>query len=129
MNKPWIIGSGQTAVYGKAPLIDYTQQNTYGKYAYVPIESTNEPLYYATLGFHSLPRGVAFCLDFWYQMFIPSDTSLNIYMQNGSSPAVMIWRRPGTTFREQWLHGSVNLGVIRNSVKITISGKIQFLFY
>ncbi len=66
-------------------------------------------------------------MDFWYQAFVSSDTVLNIYMQNGSSPAVIIWRRPGTTARDQWTYGSVNLGTIHGSMHLTISGKIQFL--
>ena len=55
-DKPWIIQTGQTAVFGKAPLIDHTKQNAFGKYAYVPIEATGGPVYYSTLGFR-LPKG------------------------------------------------------------------------
>jgi len=124
-NYPWIIGSGETAVYGKAPLIDYTKQNTQGKYAYVPIEPISEPMYYATLSLRSLAKGAPFCLDFWYQTFVSSDTTLNVYMNNNSNLTTIIWRRPGTTARDQWTHGSVNLGTILGPVHLSISGKIS----
>jgi hypothetical protein len=81
-------------------------------------------MYYSTLGFRSLPKGVPHCLDFWYQAFISSDTTLNIYMKNNSDAAAIIWRRPGTTVRDQWTHGSVNLEPIHGSAHLTISGKI-----
>lgn len=123
-DKPWSIGSGQTAVYGKAPLADHTRQNFNGKYAYVTIEPTGGPFYYSTLGFRGLPRGVSFCLEFWYQAFVSSDTTLNVYLQNGSSPTTLLWRRPGTTARDQWMYGSVNLGTIQALVHLTMSGKI-----
>lgn len=124
--KPWLIGSGQMAVYGKAPLADKTRENINGKYAYVPIEPIGGPVYYSTLSFRGLPRGVSFCLDFWYQAFVSSDTTLNIYLQNGSSPAAIIWRRPGTTARDQWMYGSVNLGTIHAAVSLSISGKTVY---
>lgn len=117
----WVVSSGQTAVYGKAPLIDHTKQNVLGKYAYVPIEGKGGPPYFATLGIRSLPRGVTFCLDFWYQSFISSSTSLNVYMQNGTAAAVVLWSRPGTTVRDQWTHTSINLGTIRGPTHVTIS--------
>ena len=123
-DKPWIIASGQTAVYGKAPLTDHTRQNLNGKYAYVPIEATGGPVAYSTLGFRGLPQGVSFCLEFWYQAFVSSDTTLNVYLQNGSSPTTLIWRRPGTTARNQWMYGSVNLETIRSYVHLTMSGKM-----
>jgi hypothetical protein len=67
-------------------------------------------------------------LDFWYQAFISSDTALNVYSQNSSSAAAtIIWRRLGTTARDQWTHGSVNFETVDVSTKITISGKIQVL--
>jgi hypothetical protein len=125
-DKPWVIQTGQKAIFGKAPLIDHTRQNVYGKYAYVPVEPTGGPIYYSTLGIR-LPKGVTFCLDFWYQAFIASDTTLNVYMQNGSSAAVVTWMRPGTTARDQWRHASVNLGTIMGSAHVTISGKIEYL--
>ncbi|CAF1593620.1 unnamed protein product, partial [Adineta ricciae] len=120
----WIVSSGQTAVYGKAPLIDHTKQNVLGKYAYVPIEGKGGPPYFATLGIRSLPRGVTFCLDFWYQSFISSTTSLNVYMQNGTAAAVVLWSRPGTTVRDQWTHTSINLGTIRGPTHVTISSNV-----
>lgn len=123
-DKPWIISSGETAIYGKAPLTDYTKQNNLGKYAYVPIEPTGEAAYHSILSFRALPNGATFCLDFWYQSFISSNTSLNVYMQHASSAVNMIWRRPGTTVRDQWTHGSVNLGTIHGSTKLSIEGKI-----
>lgn len=125
-DKPWIISSGQTAVYGKAPLSDHTRQNIYGKYAYVPVEPTGGPISYSTLGFRSLPKGVTLCLDFWYQAFVSSNTSLNVYVQNGTSAAVITWSRPGSTVRDQWLHAAVNLGTIRGSIHLTISGTLKF---
>ncbi|CAF4185562.1 unnamed protein product, partial [Rotaria sp. Silwood2] len=124
VDKPWIISSGQTAVYGKAPLTDHTGQNTFGKYAYVPIEPTGGSVYYSTIGFRSLPKGSTLCLDFWYQAFVSSDTSLNVYIQNGTSAAAVIWRRPGTTARDQWTHGSINIGTIRGSIHLTISAVV-----
>jgi len=127
-DKPWIIASGQTAVYGKAPLIDHTTLNIRGKYAYVPIESTGGPIYFSTIGIRSLPRNVQFCLDFWYQAFISSDTTLNVYIQNGTGAAVNTWSRPGTTSRDQWSHTSINLGTIRAATHVTISGKKMILF-
>jgi hypothetical protein len=122
-DKPWLIESGQTAVYGTAPLVDNTRKNINGKYAYVPIQPTGGPVYYSTLGFRGFPQGVSFCLDFWYQAFVSSDTTLNVYVQNGSSPVVVIWSRPGTTARDQWTHGSVNLGTIHGSIHLTMSGR------
>ncbi|CAF0847412.1 unnamed protein product, partial [Rotaria sordida] len=123
-DKPWIISSGQTAVYGKAPLTDHTRQNTFGKYAYVPVEPTGGAIYYSTLGFRSLPKGFTLCLDFWYQTFVSSDTTLNVYIQNGTSTAVAVWRRPGTTARDQWTHTSINIGTIRGSIHLTISAVV-----
>ncbi|UJR31098.1 hypothetical protein I4U23_018606, partial [Adineta vaga] len=123
-DQKWIVSSGQTAVYGKAPLIDHTRQNIHGKYAYVPIEGNGGPVYFATLGIRSLPRGVTFCLDFWYQSFISSTTMLNVYMQNGTSKADFLWSRPGTTVRDQWTHTSINLGTIHGAAHITISAVV-----
>lgn len=123
-DKPWIISSGDTAIYGKAPLTDSTKQNTLGKYAYVPIDSTGGPTYHSILSFRGLPNGAPFCLDFWYQSFISSNTSLNVYLQSGSSPVNNLWRRPGTTLRDQWTHGSVNLGTIHGTTRVSIEGKI-----
>ena len=122
IDKPWLIESGQTAVYGKAPLIDNTRKNVDGKYAYVPIEPTGGPAYHSTLGFRGLPQGVSLCLDFWYQAFVSSDTTLNVYIQNVSESVVVLWRRPGTTARDQWTHGSVNLGIIHGSMHLTMEG-------
>ena len=129
VDKPWLIASGQTAVYGKAPLVDHTRQTVYGKYAYVPVDSTGGPIYYPTIGFRSLPKGSTFCLDFWYQAFVSSDTTLNVYIQNGTSAAALTWRRAGTTARDQWTHGSVNIGTIRGSVHLTIAGRVEVLFF
>ncbi len=42
---------------------------------------------------------------------------------------VVIWRRPGTTARDQWTHGSVNLGTIHGSMHLTMSGKNSFSRY
>lgn len=122
-DKPWVVASGQSAVYGKAPLIDHTRQNIHGKYAYVPIEATGGPVYFSTIGMRSFPRGRAFCLDFWYQAFISSDTTLNVYMQNGTAAVVNTWRRPGTTARDQWTHTSVNMGTITGPTHLSISGR------
>jgi hypothetical protein len=77
-DKPWTVTSGQTAVDGQAPLSDQTKQNVFGKYAYVPIEPTDGPVDYSTIAFRSLPRGSRFCLNFWYQAFVSSDTTLNV---------------------------------------------------
>ncbi len=110
-------------MYGKAPLTDHTRQNVQGKYAYVPIEPTGGAPDFSTIGFRGLPAGLSFCLDFWYQAFVSSDTTLNVYVQNAPSEAVVIWRRPGTTARDQWTHGSVNLGTVGASAHLTISGK------
>jgi hypothetical protein len=115
-------------VYGKAPLTDHTRQNVQGKYAYVPIEPTGGPPDFSTIGHRGLPAGLSFCLDFWYQAFVSSDTTLNVYVQNAPSEAVVIWRRPGTTARDQWTHGSVNLGTIGTSFTLTISGRMKFFF-
>ncbi len=90
------------------------------------IEPTGGAVYQSTIGFDSLPRGVAFCLDFWYQAFVSSDTTLDVYMQNTSSPAVLTWRRAGTTARDQWTHALIDLGTIRASTLVTISGKMSF---
>lgn len=125
-DKPWIIQTGRDAVFGKAPLIDHTKQNTFGKYAYVPIEATGGPVYFSTLGTR-LPKGSAFCLDFWYQAFVSSSTTLNVYMQSGTSAATVLWMRPGTTARDQWTHASVNTGVPPDPRHLTISGKIKYL--
>ncbi|CAK9189221.1 unnamed protein product [Sphagnum troendelagicum] len=119
--KPWRVSSGETAIFGQAPLTDHTKQNVKGKYAVVPVESTGGPLYYSTIGFRDLPRGLSICLDFWYQVFVSSDTTLNVYLQNGTSATVMIWQRPGTTARDQWTHATVNLGVILASMDLTMS--------
>lgn len=122
-DKPWKISSGQTAVYGKAPLADHTRQNVYGRYAYVPVEATGGPIYPTSISFNALPKAFAFCLDFWYQSFVSSDTTLNVYVQNGSLTAVNVWRRPGTTQRDQWTHASVNIGTVLTQMTITISGR------
>ncbi|CAF4298650.1 unnamed protein product, partial [Rotaria magnacalcarata] len=59
-----------------------------------------------------------------YQAFVSSDTSLSVYVQNGTSSAVVTWTRRGTTARDQWSHTSVNLGTIRSSTHLTISAVI-----
>ena len=123
-DKPWIIATGQTAVYGKAPLTDHTKQNVFGKYAYVPVEPTGGPIYFASLSFRSLPQTITTCLDFWYQTFASSDTALTVYTKNGSAAAVATWSRPGTTARDQWTHASVNVVAARATTTVTISGMI-----
>jgi hypothetical protein len=50
-------------------------------------------------------------------------------MQNGTSVAVHIYCRSGTTARDQWTYVSVNLGTIRSSTYLIISGKIKFFIY
>ena len=125
-DKPWIIQSGRDAIFGQAPLIDHTKQNAFGKYAYVPIAPTGGPIYYATVGIR-LPKGPPFCLDFWYQAFVSSATTLNVYMQSGTSAATVLWMRPGTTARDQWTHASVNINSTIASPHLTISGKIKYL--
>jgi hypothetical protein len=121
-DKPWIISTGEKAVFGQAPLSDHTKKNVYGKYAYVPIDGAGGPIYYATLGIRSLPKNQALCLDFWYQVYISSDTTLNVYVQNGTSAAALNWRRPGTTARDQWTHATVNVVTSRTTTRLTISG-------
>jgi len=61
-------------------------------------------------------------LDFWYQSYVSSNSTLNVYIQNGTAMPAITWSRPGTTERDEWSHGSVNLGVIRGSVHLQISG-------
>ena len=118
---PWLIASGQTAVFGQAPLIDHTFQNVIGKYAYVPVKPTGGAIYSATL-VSKLPSGRDACLDFWYQAFVSSDTTLNVYSQSGTSPTLPIWSRPGTTVRDSWTHATINLGTIRAQYYLSITG-------
>ena len=81
----------------------------------------------STIGIRSLPRGREVCLDFWYQAFVSSDTSLNVYSQNGTGPTLALWSRPGTTVRDAWTHATVNLGMIRGSYHVSITGRNLFI--
>ena len=124
-SNPWLIGNGQTAVFGQAPLTDHTYRNVLGKYAYVSVRPTGGAISAATLGIRSLPRGRNACLDFWYQAFVSSDTTLNVYSQNGTTgPTLSIWSRPGTTVRDSWTHATINLGTIRASQHLMITGTL-----
>ena len=123
-DQPWRIQNGQAAVFSKAPLVDHTRKNVFGKYAYVPVEPTGGPIYYATLGFRSLPKTATACLDFWYQAFVSEDTSLNVYLQNASSAAAVVWSRPGSRVKDSWTHTSVNVVSAGANLHVTISGKL-----
>ncbi|CAF3694948.1 unnamed protein product, partial [Didymodactylos carnosus] len=105
----WKKQSGLSAEFGKSPLIDHTKQSVYGQYIYVGIEATGGPTQTSTI--RSSPTfgaATSYCFDFWYQSYISSNTTLNIYYRNITG-SQLLWRRPGSTVNDQWTHGTINV--------------------
>jgi len=95
--------------------VDHTIGTSTGYYAYIESSYPQKLGDKAWLVSEVIKSLKGACLDFWYQAFVSSYITFNVYMQNGTSVAVDIYCRSGTTARDQWTYVSVNLGTIRGS--------------
>ncbi len=108
-DKQWSIQSGNSAVYGSAPLNDVTTSSSQGYYVYV---STNLNIQYGTaiLRSPSLISNQESCLEFWYQLNGPSASGLTITLKSKSNKTEL-WKRKGN-LADTWSHAYVRAQII-----------------
>ena len=105
-NSTWLRQNGISAEFGSAPLSDVTKQNSLGFYAYT-ISSTSRKSTKAILKSPKLNYKKEICVEFWYQLNIPDNSGLKLYLSNNSK-SVELWKRYGNR-ADTWSHAYVNL--------------------
>ncbi len=103
------IQSGNSAVYGSAPLNDVTTSSSLGYYAYV---STNLNIQYglAILRSPLFNSNQESCLEFWYQLNGPIASGLTITLKSKSNKTEL-WKRKGNQ-ADTWSHAYVRVQMV-----------------
>lgn len=103
------IKTGQNAVYGSAPFIDHTLQNSFGRFAYLNTKSNDQKLRTSRLRSPLLQWNFETCLEFWYQLAGPSVAALMVGVRTSSSVSQILWKRLGNLQADTWQHSFVRI--------------------